>query len=144
MAVAYIKELWAPRDESFAVMLIKHDYTPNNSKFGGNIQTSYPKKNWSSLMLVNNEACKALTPEYVNSVTGLELHQFTWLRDESLIGEVPREWNHLVGEYPPNPDAKLIHFTLGGPWWEEFADCEFADAWRSTQSLVAPAVVQSQ
>ncbi|NBR29730.1 MAG: aminotransferase class V-fold PLP-dependent enzyme, partial [Betaproteobacteria bacterium] len=34
--------------------------------------------------------------DYVNTASGLELHQFKWLGDDSLIGELPHRWNHLV------------------------------------------------
>ena len=66
-----------------------------------------------------------MTPEYVNTATGLELHQFKWLDDEKEIGNLPLNWNWLVGEYPYNPDIKLAHFTLGGPYFEKFVDANF-------------------
>ena len=71
------------------------------TKFDGHVQTTYPRKNWSSVMLFNNSRCTALTPAYVNRASGLELHRFYWLQDEE-IGSLPREWNHLVGDYDPN------------------------------------------
>jgi hypothetical protein len=58
----------------------------------------------------------------------MELHQFKWTNKDS-IGELPKEWNHLVGEYKPNPDAKLVHFTRGGPWFNEYSDCEYSEEW---------------
>ena len=81
-------------------------------------------------MLFNNARCKNLTPDYVNSASGLELHQFKWLQTEELIGTLPARWNHLVGYNRPSPDAALVHFTLGGPYFEEYAQCEFAAEWR--------------
>jgi hypothetical protein len=93
------------------------------------VQTRYEKKNWSSVMLMNCARCAALTPEYVNSATGLELHQFKWLGDDGLIGELPRQWNHLVGYDAPDPGAKLVHYTIGGPYFEEYRDCEYAAQW---------------
>jgi hypothetical protein len=89
----------------------------------------YAKKNWSSVMLFNNELCKTLTPDYINRVGGLELHQFKWLFNDDLIGELPKTWNHLVGEYDPNVDAKLVHFTRGTPCFAGYEDQEFADEW---------------
>jgi hypothetical protein len=72
-----IANLWALRDDRYAVMVVKHDHRPREAvKFLGQPQTAYPKKNWSSVMLFNNTRCRALTPEYVNTATGLELHQF--------------------------------------------------------------------
>jgi lipopolysaccharide biosynthesis glycosyltransferase len=126
-----IANLWRLRDERYAVMVVKHDHQPRESvKFLDQPQTAYPKKNWSSVMLFNNARCRALTPEYVNTASGLELHQFKWLSDEGLIGELPRKWNHLVGYYRPTPGASLVHYTLGGPYFDEYRDCEYADEWR--------------
>ena len=34
-------------------------------------------------MLFNCAKCKNLTVEYVNKATGLDLHQFKWLNDDS-------------------------------------------------------------
>jgi lipopolysaccharide biosynthesis glycosyltransferase len=126
-----IANLWRLRDERYAVMVVKHDHQPRESvKFLDQPQTAYPKKNWSSVMLFNNARCRALTPEYVNAASGLELHQFKWLADEGLIGELPRTWNHLVGYYRPTPGASLVHYTLGGPYFDEYRDCEYAEEWR--------------
>jgi hypothetical protein len=126
-----VARLWALRDERFAVMVVKHDHQPREAvKFLGQPQTSYPKKNWSSVMLLNNARCAALSPEYVNRASGLELHQFKWLETESLIGELPRRWNHLVGYYKPSRSVSLVHYTLGGPYFDEYRDCEYAEAWR--------------
>jgi hypothetical protein len=80
-------------------------------------------------MLFNNTKCKALTPDYVNTATGLQLHQFKWLGDDELIGALPATWNHLVGYSAPRADAANVHYTLGGPYFEEFRDCEHAQAW---------------
>ncbi|MFN9573323.1 MAG: glycosyltransferase [Betaproteobacteria bacterium] len=85
-----IAGLWALRDERYAVMCVKHDHQPKeDTKFLGAVQTKYEKKNWSSVMLFNNARCRALTPDYVNRATGLELHQFKWLSNDNLIGSLP-------------------------------------------------------
>jgi hypothetical protein len=136
-----IAELWDKWDPRFAVQVVKHDYIPRDSrKFLGHEQTRYEKKNWSSLMLFNAALCMRLQPDYVNTTSGLDLHQFKWLADPSLIRELPPEWNHLVGEYEPCPSAKNVHFTLGGPWWPEFQSCEFADEWREMRERMLSAV----
>lgn len=125
-----IAKLWALRDDRYAVMCVKHDHVPRESiKFLNAPQTPYAKKNWSSVMLFNNAKCRALTPEYVDTASGLELHQFKWLEDENLIGEIPHRWNHLVGYDEPNPDVSLVHYTLGGPYFNEFVDCEYSKEW---------------
>src|SRR5512141_897801 len=105
-----IAKLWALRDERYAVQVVKHVHVPKeDTKFLGAVQTKYEKKNWSSVMLMNCARCRALTPDYVNEATGLELHQFKWLGDDGLIGELPDRWNHLVGYDAPRKDAALVH-----------------------------------
>jgi lipopolysaccharide biosynthesis glycosyltransferase len=128
---ADIAELWKLRDDRYAVQVVKHVHVPKEDvKFLGHTQTKYEKKNWSSVMLMNCGKCRALTPEYVNTASGLELHQFKWLATEELIGDLPPEWNHLVGYDAPRADAKNVHFTTGGPWFEPYRVSEFADEWR--------------
>ena len=117
------------RQKDKAVLVCKHDYVPaTERKFLDQVQTRYPRKNWSSLVAFNNERCRALSPEYVNSASGLELHRFAWTPDES-IGELPLEWNWLVGEYAYNPAAKIVHFTIGGPYFDEYRTCDYAAEW---------------
>ena len=126
-----IAELAALREQAAdkAVLVCKHDYVPKTTrKFLDHVQTKYPRKNWSSVMLFNNARCAALTPEYVNKASGLDLHRFSWLKDEQ-IGSVPLEWNWLVGEYDYSPAAKIVHYTLGGPYFDEYRDCDYAAEW---------------
>lgn len=113
------------------VNVVQHNYTPiPGPKFLGQPQAAYPCKNWSSFMVFNGGrmAVRALTPSYVNSASPMDLHQFKWCRPDG-IGSLSPNWNHLVGEYPPNPNAKIVHFTRGGPWFPEFGDCEYSDQW---------------
>jgi len=127
-----IAKLWNMRDDNYAVMAVKHAYTPkDDTKFLGAAQTKYEKKNWSSVMLMNCAKCKMLTPEYVNTASGLELHRFHWLKDDNLIGGIPLRWNFLVGEYDPIPVSEIsnLHYTLGGPYFNETRDCDYADLW---------------
>ncbi|MEM6354354.1 MAG: glycosyltransferase [Pseudomonadota bacterium] len=132
---ADIAELWVLRDERYAVMCVQHDYTPKeDTKFLGQVQTKYEKKNWSSVMLFNNARCAALTPDFVNSATGLELHQFKWLEGDHLIGALPRRWNHLVGVYERDPAAANVHFTEGGPYFAGYADADYAEDWAAAKA----------
>jgi hypothetical protein len=125
-----IAKLWELRDDRSAVMCVKHDYTPKeDTKFLGQVQTKYEKKNWSSVMLFNNARCRALTPDFVNTATGLQLHQFKWLDGDEAIGELPRGWNHLVGVYDYDPEASLVHFTEGGPYFDEYRGVDYSDEW---------------
>ena len=130
IARADIAELWALRDEKYAVQCVKHDYQPQSAvKFLGETQTTYPKKNWSSVMLMNCAKCSALTPDYVNSASGLELHQFKWLDGDHLIGELPLQWNFLAEYYKHDESAKLVHYTDGGPYFAATRDVDFSDEW---------------
>jgi lipopolysaccharide biosynthesis glycosyltransferase len=125
-----IAKLWALRDERFAVQVVKHNHVPKEEvKFLGAKQSKYEKKNWSSVMLINCARCRALTPEFVNTASGLELHQFKWLESDDLIGEIPSRWNHLVGYDAPRADAALVHYTIGGPYFAEYQDCEYSREW---------------
>ena len=124
-----IAQVVSLKDDAKAVTVCKHEYVPKTErKFLDQVQTRYARKNWSSLMLFNNERCRVLTPDFVNSASGLDLHRFAWVEDR-LIGELPLEWNWLVGEYAFNPAAKIAHYTLGGPYFEEYRTCDYADEW---------------
>eukprot|EP00252_Welwitschia_mirabilis_P026348 TRINITY_DN8637_c0_g1_i1.p1 TRINITY_DN8637_c0_g1~~TRINITY_DN8637_c0_g1_i1.p1 ORF type:complete len:412 (+),score=30.41 TRINITY_DN8637_c0_g1_i1:30-1238(+) len=132
---ADIRELFEMSDDKYAIMCVKHDYKPNSTtKMDGVPQTVYPRKNWSSMVLYNCEHPKnrVLTPTVVNSQSGAFLHRFMWL-DDGDIGEIPYTWNFLVGhnkvdEQKQNP-PNAIHYTMGGPWFDAWKNCEFADLW---------------
>ena len=125
-----ISKLWRMRDDSKAIQVCKHDYTPKESKkFLGQVQTKYEKKNWSSFMLMNCKKCTTLTPDYVNKASGLELHQFKWLEGDHLIGDLPLEWNWLVGEYEHKEDVNNVHYTEGGPWFDDYKNCDYSQDW---------------
>ena len=132
LALDDVKKLWDLRDDRYAVQVVKHEHkTVETTKFLNQPQRPYEKKNWSSVMLFNNSKCRALTQDYVNTATGLELHQFKWLGDDSLIGELPQRWNHLV-DYDatlPVDQVSLVHFTEGGPYFPEYRSCSYADLW---------------
>ena len=132
-----IVELWKQRDVTKDVQVVKHDYkTRMTEKYLGAKNEDYPRKNWSSVILWNCNSFpnRRLTPDFVQKSTGSFLHRFTWLDDER-IGELPREWNWLPDEYGPNPDAKLLHYTLGTPCFHEFATTPMADEWHREHLL---------
>jgi hypothetical protein len=79
-------------------------------------------------MLFNSERCRMLTPAYVDAASPQQLHRFAWT-DDALLGELPMVWNWLVGEYEYNAAAKIVHFTRGGPYFEEFKGCDYAAEW---------------
>lgn len=102
-------------------------------KFNGARQTWYPRKNWSSLMMFNCYLCYGLlTPDYVASAPGLDLHQMRWTGRPSgrRIGALDPKWNHLVDVDAYWADAAIAHFTLGGPWHgAEYDKSAFAQLW---------------
>lgn len=126
-----ITRLWDLRDHTKAVMVVKHDYqTRQAEKYLGSKNENYPRKNWSSVILWNcgHPANRKVTADFVMNATGAEVHRFTWL-DNSLIGELPSEWNWLPDEYGENTDAKLLHYTLGTPSFHDFATTTMGDEW---------------
>lgn len=118
-----ISKLFELADDRYAVMCVKHDYVPKEEiHMIDQIQTKYQRKNWASVMLINcdHPSNKKLTLETINTWPGRDLHGLRWL-DDNEIGELPKEWNYLVNVNEPNSNAKLLHYTLGGPWlsgWE--------------------------
>jgi len=137
LMTADIAELFALCDDKYDVMCVKHDYVARDDvKFLGAVQTKYEKKNWSSVMLFNNSACKVLTPQVVANESGLYLHQFKWLSGDDRIGALPTTWNYLVGEITMPSVPKLIHYTLGGPYFDAYRTCEHADLWFAEQHLM--------
>ena len=119
----------------YAVKCTKHDQRVNSDiKFLGEKQTSYNMKNWTSMMLFNNEKCKALTPEFVESAPGLDLHQFKWLDSiEREVGSIPLEWNYLADVNSIGQEAvakpSVIHYTEGGPYFKATSNCEYSEHW---------------
>ncbi len=124
-----------------ALLCCQHDYVPKHLvKFDGHEQTKYPRKNWSSFMVFDNAQCQALTPDYVNTSSGLELHRLHWIADEQ-IGALPLDFNWLVGEYEKNAEAKVLHYTNGTPCFPAYADCDHADLWwQEHAAMTAPMV----
>lgn len=135
-----IRELFMLKDKTKALQVVKHDYKSRHERkyIGTELESnnvSYPRKNWSSLMLINcghtaHYKARHKIREAVGLGNGKYLHRFSWLQDED-IGDLPREWNHLVGELPSNPKAKLVHFTLGIPGFDAYSEVEYADEWRA-------------
>jgi lipopolysaccharide biosynthesis glycosyltransferase len=132
-----ISQLYNLFDSKYAVQVVKHNYkTKQSIKYLGAKNEDYPRKNWSSVVLWNcaHPKNKILTPEFVQNATGSQLHQFTWLLDND-IGELPVEWNWLADEYGVNSNAKLIHYTLGTPCFEEFSNSPMSDVWHNEFKL---------
>lgn len=130
------------RDSSKALYCVKHDYLPKETtKMDGKPQTLYPRKNWSSFMFVNcgHPQVRNLTPDVVNRESGLYLHRFNWIDDEA-VGSLPVSWNYLEGWHTAADcmDPIAVHFTRGGPWFEDYQDVEYADEWRNIAEEITP------
>jgi lipopolysaccharide biosynthesis glycosyltransferase len=131
-----IKALWDLRDPSKALQVVQHDYqTKAHTKYLGNKNENYPRKNWSSLILWNcaHPAHQVLTPAFIQAQKGSFLHRFSWLGDSD-IGRLPPEWNWLAIEYPDNPSAALVHFTLGTPCFKDYADSPMSSIWHQARA----------
>ena len=131
-----VEELFSLTNDKYAVMCVQHDYTPKGkTKMDGRVQSIYPRKNWSSLVLWNcgHPSNKKVTRDLVNDpeTTGKFLHRFSWLEDKE-IGNISHEWNWLVGWYSETSDGspKAIHYTEGGPWFPEYRFCDYHDVWK--------------
>lgn len=134
-----VREAFEGLDKDKAVYCVQHDYTPAHQvKMDGKQQTVYPRKNWSSFMIFNcdHPDVRALTPEVVNRATPAYLHRFEWVRDDTSIGRLDLDWNFLEGEYPkPERTPRVIHYTNGGPWFDEWQNCDYADLWLKERDL---------
>lgn len=131
---ANLAQLGDKLDRTKAVYCVKHNHRPaGDQKMDGQIQTAYARKNWSSFVAFNCEhhSNSVLTPAFVNSMTGRDLHRFCWLEDEE-IGELGPEWNWLVGHSDPDVMPKVVHFTDGVPSMLGYEDVPFAEEWRTT------------
>jgi lipopolysaccharide biosynthesis glycosyltransferase len=134
-----IREVFDGLDTRKAVYCVQHDYTPvQQIKMDGKQQATYPRKNWSSFMIFNcdHPDVKALTPEVVNTATPAYLHRFEWVKENDSIGALDRDWNFLAGEYQkPAHTPRVIHYTNGGPWFDDWQGCDYAELWLRERDL---------
>jgi len=126
-----LNDLFDQFDKKYAVQVVKHDYkTKFPVKYLGHKNDDYPKKNWSSVILFNcsHPKNKILTPKLIERAKGSYLHRFSWLEDKE-VGEISKDWNYLVLEYPETQRAKIFHYTVGAPCFEDFNYGEEAKIW---------------
>lgn len=129
-----LARLFALADPQYAVMVVKHPpLLEEGQKKAGQPQLAYIRKNWSSVMLWNcghPANARRLTLDTLNMWPGRDLHRFLWL-DNDQIGELPAEWNHLVGVSPDVRDEEIAiaHYTLGSPNVEGHDQDRFAADW---------------
>jgi lipopolysaccharide biosynthesis glycosyltransferase len=126
LCFADVKDLDDLDMDGLALRVVKHDYQPGNTvKMYGCEQSSYPRKNWSSLMIMNCGKLSLWSKEVVATHTGAYLHRFQDIPDDE-IGEIPNTWNTLDRM---DETTKLIHYTNGGPWFDAYRDHPHADVW---------------
>jgi hypothetical protein len=126
-----VRKLFALADERYAVMVVQHPpLLEQGLKKDGAQQVPYPRKNWSSVMLLNcgHESNRHLTLDLLHAWPGRDLHAFRWLMNAE-IGALPARWNHLVTLSEPDDDPAVVHFTLGTPDLEGHEHDPFADEW---------------
>jgi lipopolysaccharide biosynthesis glycosyltransferase len=134
-----IAGLWNLRDDSKAAMVVKHVYkTKHPRKYIGtpieSDNVDYPRKNWSSVVLWNcgHPKNRILAPEFVAEAGGKFLHRFEWLNDDE-VGELPKDWNRLVGEDDDLGCAAILHYTLGVPGFQHYRHFPGAENWFRAQ-----------
>lgn len=105
-----IAKLFDIADDRYAVMVSKNVF----------------KFEWASVMLFNCAKNRVLTPDFIQQAAGL--HKISWLKDDE-IGDLPADWNVLVGYDNPIKNPKLIHYTQGIPLFPETRGCDYAKDW---------------
>lgn len=126
LAFADVNEILDLDMSKYAIRVVKHNHNPVDTiKMDGKIQTSYPRKNWSSFILMNCAKLKCWTKEAVETMSAAWLHRFEPIPDE-LIGDIPHTWN-VLDEL--KFDTKLWHFTSGGPYFKDYANMPNAGVW---------------
>lgn len=133
LCLSDIRELWDMQEPGYDVKVVPHSYSTKwPVKFLGQPNEDYPRKNQSSLMLMccGNHPWRKITPEYVKNAKPSHLHRFEFLKEDR-IGDLPPEWNVLIGEQETPADTKLAHFSIGLPCWGPYKDWPFADEWRA-------------
>ena len=53
-----------------------------------------------------------------------------WVKDDD-IGALPVEWNWLEGwnTKPASGTPNAVHFTRGGPWFEQWQNVDYGELW---------------
>lgn len=133
-----IAKLWQMRDSRKAVQCVQHDYkTKQSIKYLGAKNEDYPRKNWSSVMIFNcaHKDTRKLSADYIAQSTGAHLHRMAWTSDE-FVGDLPLVWNWLVTEYDYNDNARLLHYTLGTPCFDDYKGCDHSTEWHQELSIL--------
>jgi hypothetical protein len=123
-------ERWQATAEVPALYVVQHDYRPADGvKMYGAVQEAYPRKLWSSLMVMDCSQLRCWTKELVETAPGSRLHRFQDIPDEK-IAALPFGWNEVKDV---TPDTKLYHYTEGGPWYDQYKNCPFSGLWHAAR-----------
>lgn len=128
---ADIRELVELIEPGCDVAVVPHEYsTKFPVKFLGHPNEDYPRKNWTSVLVIDAgmSIWRNLDSKIADKPKSY-IQRLEFIKDER-ITYLPTVWNHLVSEYPYDPEAKIAHFTIGGPWWKRYERCDYADEWR--------------
>lgn len=138
---ADISDLAGLFDKDCAVQVVKHEYrtSANRKHIGTEMEADnqdYPRKQWSAVVLWNcghiaHFKARNRIRRAIEEGDGKYLHRFGWLEDRQ-IGELPIEWGWLPQEHGENPDAKLIHYTLGIPGFKHYKDSPMSNHWHDS------------
>lgn len=129
-------------DKTKPVSCVKHKFEADQGvKMDGQVQFKHPKKLWSSLMVFNMEHPELVTiksKQYFNHEDGRNLHNFTWVKEES-IGEIDERWNFI----PDHSEARVepynigaIHYTLGGPNFEHLKFTKYHEYYHMVEEKI--------
>ncbi len=129
LAFGDIKELFDLDMTNYALRVTKHNHNPNDDvKMDGKAQTKYPRKNWSSLMMMDCSKLKCWTKEAVETQPPQWLHRFEPI-DDALIGDIDTNVWNVLDDNLDIKTTKLWHFTSGGPYFNQYADMKNAGIW---------------
>lgn len=79
-----------------------------------------------SLMVFDCAKCTNLTPAYIDDESSIP-QSLEWAET---VGEIPEQWNFLVGYSDPQlKGVKLVHYTQGVPGYKECRNTIYADDW---------------
>lgn len=141
-----IAELWALRDDRYAVQVVKHpDYVSKHKRkyIGTEMecdQSNYPRKNWASVMVINCEhpMWSGIRPKTISRGSSDPVHLlgFRWLPPQ-LVGELPVEWNVLVDEEQQVDEPKLLHWTAGLPTFLHYRNARHSRDWFAEHEAIS-------
>lgn len=125
----------ARRKPGKALYCVKQTYphvSGARSKYNGHAQTVYPRKLWTSVMLIDcsHPYWRTLTPAEINTRPIVDLLSLSDLPDAA-IGSLDSAWHVISGVTGSVATPYIIHYTHGGAWVRGMldADIPYIDRW---------------